>query len=139
MGPPSVLSAKIMGKNMNMVNSKKNNKRVIFGGQTVEIRFNDKGMVVRATRGANIVPASHIKEFTDAATRLQDNELRNSVRTAQAVYELYKQIGTDIKSLLTDPQTLADIAKIGEALKAIKAQGYVVQEYDPANDFEDVH
>ena len=127
-----------MGKN-NMMNSKKNNKRMILGGQTVEVRFDHKGMVFRATRGANIVPASHIKEFTDAATRLQDNELRNSVRTAQAVYELYKQIGTDIKSLLADPATIADIQKIGETLKAAKAVGYKVQEFDPESDeFEPV-
>ena len=112
---------------------------MILGGQTVEVRFDHKGMVFRATRGANIVPASHIKEFTDAATRLQDNELRNSVRTAQAVYELYKQIGTDIKSLLADPATIADIQKIGETLKAAKAVGYKVQEFDPESDeFEPV-
>lgn len=121
------------------MNSKKNNKRMILGGQTVEVRFDHKGMTFRATRGANIVPASHIKEFTDAATRLQDNELRNSVRTAQAVYELYKQIGTDIKSLLADPATIADIQKIGETLKAAKAVGYKVQEFDPESDeFEPV-
>ena len=122
-----------------MMNSKKNNKRMILGGQTVEVRFDHKGMTFRATRGANIVPASHIKEFTDAATRLQDNELRNSVRTAQAVYELYKQSGTDIKSLLADPATIADIQKIGETLKAAKAVGYKVQEFDPESDeFEPV-
>ena len=120
----------------NLANS--NNSRVIFGGLTTEIHFDNKGMTIRARRGANIVPANHVKEFTDAATKLQDNELKNQVRAAQAVYELYKQIGSDIKSLMSDPKTLADINRIGENLKAIKAVGVEVENFDPTSEFEPV-
>ena len=121
----------------NLANS--NNSRVIFGGLTTEIHFDNKGMTIRARRGANIVPANHVKEFTDAATKLQDNELKNQVRAAQAVYELYKQIGSDVKSLLTNPATIADIAKIGDTIKAVKATRTEVENYDPeSNEFEPV-
>ena len=124
---------------MNMMNSKKNNsKRMVLGGQTVEVRFDHKGMTFRATRGANIVPEGQAREFIEAVTRIQDNELKNQIRTAQAVYGIYKEIGNDIKSLLADPTTIADINRIGETLKAIKAVGTEVENFDPS-DFEDVH
>lgn len=142
MGPPSVLLATAMNMKKNLANSKnirRNNRCAYIGAQRVTVHVDEKGMTINATRGGHMLPANRIKDCAQAIMMLEQQQVQNQATSLNVVYEFYKRILSDVKSLLTDPQTVADITKIGNTLKAAKAVGYKVQEFDPESDeFEPV-
>ena len=141
MGPPSVLLATAMSMKKNLANSKnirRNNRCAYIGAQRVTVHVDEKGMTINATRGGHMLPANRIKDCAQAIMMLEQQQVQNQATSLNVVYEFYKRILSDVKSLLTDPQTAADAKKIGKNLKAIKAIGYEVQEYDPSDEFEPV-